>query len=73
MTSDSIENLSNENRTFAPSAEFAQRANGKAELYAQADKDRLKFWEEQAHALTWEKNWDTVLDWQPPFAQWFVG
>ena len=73
MTSDSIENLSNENRTFAPSAEFAQRANDKAELYAQADKDRLKFWEEQAHALTWEKNWDTVLDWQPPFAQWFVG
>jgi len=73
MTSDSIENLSNENRTFAPSAEFAQRANGKAELYAQADKDRLKFWEEQAHALTWEKKWDTVLDWQPPFAQWFVG
>ena len=73
MTSDSIENLSNENRTFAPCAEFAQRANGKAELYAQADKDRLKFWEEQAHALTWEKKWDTVLDWQPPFAQWFVG
>lgn len=73
MTSDSIENLSNENRTFAPSAEFAQQANGKADLYAAADKDRLKFWEEQAEALTWEKKWDTVLDWQPPFAQWFVG
>ena len=73
MTSDSIENLSNENRTFAPSAEFASRANAKADLYAQADADRLKFWEEQAGALTWEKKWETVLDWQSPFAKWFVG
>ena len=73
MTSDSIENLSIENRTFAPSSEFASRANEKADLYAQADADRLKFWEEQAGALTWEKKWETVLDWQSPFAKWFVG
>ncbi len=73
MTSDSIENLSNENRTFAPSSEFTSRANAKADLYAQADADRLKFWEEQAGALTWEKKWETVLDWQSPFAKWFVG
>ena len=73
MTSDSIENLSSENRTFAPSAEFAALANGKADLYAQADADRLKFWEEQAGALTWQKKWETVLDWQSPFAKWFVG
>jgi acetyl-CoA synthetase len=73
MTSDSIENLSSENRTFAPSADFAALANGKADLYAQADADRLKFWEEQAGALIWEKKWETVLDWQSPFAKWFVG
>ena len=73
MTSDSIENLSSENRTFAPSADFAALANGKADLYAQADADRLKFWEEQAGALTWQKKWETVLDWQSPFAKWFVG
>ena len=73
MTSDSIENLSSENRTFAPSADFAALANGKADLYAQADADRLKFWEEQAGALTWERKWETVLDWQSPFAKWFVG
>ena len=73
MTSDSIENLSSENRTFAPSADFAALANGKADLYAQADADRLKFWEEQASALIWEKKWETVLDWQSPFAKWFVG
>jgi acetyl-CoA synthetase len=73
MTSDSIENLSSENRTFAPSADFAALANGKADLYAQADADRLKFWEEQAGALTWQKKWETVLDWKSPFAKWFVG
>ena len=73
MTSDSIENLSSENRTFAPSADFAALANGKADLYAQADADRLKFWEEQAGALTWQKKWETILDWQSPFAKWFVG
>ena len=73
MTSDSIENLSSENRTFSPSAQFAAAANAKADLYAQADADRLKFWEEQANALTWDKKWESVLDWQPPFAKWFVG
>jgi acetyl-CoA synthetase len=73
MSSDSIENLSIESRTFAPSAEFAAAANAKADLYTQADADRLKFWEEQASALAWDKKWETVLDWQPPFAKWFVG
>jgi acetyl-CoA synthetase len=32
-----------------------------------------KFWEEQARNLVWSKKWDRVLDWQPPFAKWFVG
>jgi acetyl-CoA synthetase len=70
---DSIENLSSESRTFAPSSEFAAQANAKVELYAHADKDRLAFWEEQASALTWEKKWDKALEWDAPFAKWFVG
>jgi len=32
-----------------------------------------KFWEEQASALKWFKRWDKVLEWNPPFAKWFVG
>jgi len=71
--SDSIENLSVENRTFAPSAEFAAQATADASLYAHADKDRLAFWEEQASALQWEKKWDKTLQWDSPFAKWFVG
>ena len=70
---DSIENLSSENRTFAPTPEFAAQANADATLYAHAEKDRLAFWEEQASALQWEKKWDKALEWEAPFAQWFVG
>jgi acetyl-CoA synthetase len=70
---DSIENLSQENRLFPPSPAFAAQANAKPDLYAHADKDRLAFWEEQARELTWEKTWDQVLEWNSPYAKWFVG
>jgi acetyl-CoA synthetase len=42
-------------------------------MYDDAEKDRLAFWEKQAHALQWDAPWTTVLDWQAPFAKWFVG
>ena len=70
---ESLSNLLSENRTFAPSKEFAEAANAKVDLYDQAEKDRLAFWEEQAGKLHWFKKWDTVLDWKAPFAKWFVG
>jgi acetyl-CoA synthetase len=70
---DSIENLGNESRLFPPSAEFAAQANAKADIYATADADRLAFWESQARELTWDQPWSTVLDWQSPYAKWFVG
>ena len=73
MASDSIENLSTEDRSFLPTAEFAVQSNAKVELYAEADKDRLSFWEKQAQALTWEKKWDKTLEWESPYAKWFVG
>ena len=69
----SLENLLSENRTFPPSAEFAAAANAKAEMYAHADADRLKFWEEQARCLKWEKPWEKTLEWDAPFAKWFIG
>ena len=70
---DSIENLGNENRRFPPSAEFVAQANFKADIYSTAEADRLAFWESQAHELTWDQPWSTVLDWQVPYAKWFVG
>jgi acetyl-CoA synthetase len=70
---DSIENLSHENRHFPPSAAFAAQANAKSDLYSHAEKDRLAFWEEQARELTWDKSWETVLEWNSPYAKWFIG
>jgi len=69
----SLENLSYEERTFAPSPEFVAQANATAALYDEAAADRLGFWAKQADYLAWDKKWDQVLDWQPPFAKWFVG
>jgi acetyl-CoA synthetase len=73
MSTESFENLSYEDRTFAPSAEFASKANAKSEIYDQAKADRLAFWESQANNLHWDKKWDQVVDWQLPFAKWFIG
>ena len=69
----SLENLSYEERTFAPSAEFAAQANAKDSMYADAEKDRLGFWEKQAGYLHWDNKWNTVLEWNSPYAKWFVG
>ncbi len=70
---DSIENLGQEDRLFPPSAEFAAQANAKADIYATADADRLAFWDSQAEHLTWDRKWDTTLEWNSPYAKWFVG
>jgi acetyl-CoA synthetase len=32
-----------------------------------------KFWAAQARNLIWFKEWNHVLDWNPPFARWFIG
>ena len=68
-----LSNLSRETRRFEPPADLAADANVTAEAYERAKADRLGYWEEQAGRLTWAKPWNTVLDWQPPFAKWFVG
>jgi len=69
----SLENLSHEDRSFAPSAEFAAQANATAADYAEAAADRLAFWEKQAARLHWDKKWDQVLEWNAPDAKWFIG
>lgn len=70
---ETLENLLTETRTFQPSLEFAADANAQPFIYAQANRDRLAFWEEQARNLEWSAPWSEVLKWEPPFAEWFVG
>jgi acetyl-CoA synthetase len=61
-------------RRFPPPEQLAAQANVGPDAYEEASRDRLAFWEKAARRLTWEKEWDRVLDWDnPPFAKWFVG
>ena len=73
MSSEALSNLLREERRFPPSEEFAAQAVASADLYDEAAKDRLAFWDEQARALHWTQQWEQTLDWQPPFAKWYVG
>ena len=72
MPESSLSALSSESRRFEPPAALAAAANVTAQAYEQG-KDRLAFWEAQAERLQWDRRWDEVLDWQPPFATWFAG
>jgi len=72
---DTIDALSSENRTFPPSATFkADSLVVDTSLYDEANEDDEAFWARQATELVdWSEPWDTVLDWQLPYAKWFEG
>jgi acetyl-CoA synthetase len=44
-----------------------------AKLRRQAAENPEQFWAEQAKNLVWFREWKNVLDWNHPFAKWFVG
>ncbi|MBD0355647.1 MAG: AMP-binding protein, partial [Rubrobacter sp.] len=61
-------------RVYDPPEEFAQNANCQdPEVWDKAAEDFEGFWESWAKELHWFKEWDQVLDWDPPFVQWFKG
>jgi acetyl-CoA synthetase len=70
-----IENLLEELRTFeAPEAFKRDAVVNDPAIYAEAEADFEAFWAKQAEDhVTWFKKWDAVLNWNPPFAEWFVG
>lgn len=78
MSQDTIESILQEKRLFQPPGEFSQKAHIKSleeyqALYDKAKADPQAFWAELAtQELDWFQKWDAVLDWQPPFAKWFV-
>ncbi|MDE1817826.1 MAG: acetate--CoA ligase [Thaumarchaeota archaeon] len=47
--------------------------NNDAKTRTLANQDGVKFWESQAKNLFWSEQWHTALEWNPPFAKWFVG
>jgi len=63
-----------EQRRFPPPEGFVtQSVVGDDSLYGRAEADFEGFWAEQAAALEWTRPWTTVLEWDLPFARWFVG
>jgi acetyl-CoA synthetase len=69
-----IENLLAENRTFPPDPAFTAQANAKADLYAEAEADPVEFWARLARErLDWDEPFTTTLEWDLPFAKWFIG
>ncbi len=70
-----IEDYLVENRTFPPPEDFRKHAliTG-ADVYQEAERDWQGFWARQAsELLDWSAPWDTILEWDLPFAEWFVG
>jgi len=73
-----IESVLSESRVFPPSNEFSAHAYVKSfeeyeKLYNDAAADPEAFWAKQADELHWFKKWDKTLEWNEPFAKWFVG
>src|SRR5438552_18039658 len=72
--SKAIEALLQEDRTFPPSPEFVAQANANdPAIYERAAADPEGFWAGFAEELDWFEKWQTVLEWKPPHAKWFVG
>jgi acetyl-CoA synthetase len=69
-----IEALLREGRTFPPPEGFRQRANiNDPGVYEEAERDPQAFWARWAEQLHWFQKWQRVLEWNPPWAKWFVG
>jgi acetyl-CoA synthetase len=73
-----IVNVMKEERLFPPPQQFAAKAHiGSMEQYEkmwqEAAADLEGFWGQMAGELHWFKPYTKVLEWNEPFAQWFVG
>ena len=74
-TSATIEDRYAEDRLFPPSSAFVEQANlSDPAIYERAAQDPAAFWAEQARdLLSWDRDFDTALEWDLPDAKWFVG
>src|SRR6185436_11364892 len=73
-----IESILSESRIFPPLPEFSANAEISSfeeyeRIYKEAAADPVAFWEKQAESLDWFERWTTGLEWNEPFAKWFVG
>jgi acetyl-CoA synthetase len=74
-----IDTVMQEARLFPPPADFAAAAEISSmeqyqSLWDEAERDTEGFWDKLAkQELHWFQAYEKVLEWEPPFAKWFVG
>ncbi len=75
MGEPTIEDYYVEDRTFPPSPEFAAAAHlSDRSHHDEAAADYEAFWARQARELlAWDEDFHTTLQWDLPYAEWFVG
>jgi acetyl-CoA synthetase len=66
-----IETIFLEDRRYPPDQEFARQANAQPDIY---ERDFEEFWEtEGRERVTWFEPFDKLLEWEPPYAKWYLG
>lgn len=77
MNANTIESHLVENRVFKPTEEFSNKARIQSlaqyrEMWEESIQDPDTFWGREASELSWSQTWSKVLEWNEPFARWFV-
>jgi acetyl-CoA synthetase len=66
-----IETMFLEERRYPPSPEFAAQANAQPDIY---ERDFEEFWEtEGRERVTWFEPFTSLLEWEAPYAKWYLG
>jgi acetyl-CoA synthetase len=66
-----IETIFLEDRRYPPDPEFAAQANAQADIYERGFEE---FWEaEGRERVTWFEPFGKLLEWEPPYAKWYLG
>ncbi len=78
MSHADITSLQKEGRKFKPPAAFSRQAHVRSlaqyrKLYRESLDRPQKFWSRMSKELHWFKPWKKLLQWDEPFAKWFVG
>jgi acetyl-CoA synthetase len=69
--SSAIETIFTEDRRYPPPPEFAAQASAKPDIY---ERDWEEFWETEARErISWFEPFTQLYEWEPPYAQWYLG
>jgi acetyl-CoA synthetase len=70
-TQHAIDTMLLEERRYPPSEDFARQANAQPDIY---ERDWQEFWEtEGRERVTWFEPFTKLLEWDLPYAKWYVG